>query len=282
MVLTMIRRKICIVSTASIVIIILSFYLGVMTSSKYRVEPEFLTSQIGIARKEDQTGTSLAIQEEKMVVFSAQISLEVEDMTVSANDIALLAEKLSGYVASTQISISDSRSMSYVTIRIPKSRFHEALSRLYTLGKLLDQRTLSDDVTERYIDLRTRLDNLQRQENRLQEILSKTITVTEILAVEKEIERVRGNIESLQGQINYLDRNIEMSIVRVQLVKAVHWLISPGMDWKEVLETAIRSFFFVVRGGVILAVSVSPLAATISIVLMIHRKWKQNGAAKTK
>ena len=127
MVLTMIRRKICIVSTASIVIIILSFYLGVMTSSKYRVEPEFLTSQIGIARKEGQTGASLIPQEEKMAVFSAQISLEVEGTTVSAKDMALLAEKFGGYVASTQISISDSRSMSYVTIRIPKNRF----TRLY-------------------------------------------------------------------------------------------------------------------------------------------------------
>ena len=82
----------------------------------------------------------------------------------------------------------------------------------------------------------------------MREILSKTTTVTEILAVEKEIERVRGNIESLQGQINYLDRTIDMSIVRVQLIKAAHWLTSLGMDWKEVLETAIRSFFLVIRG----------------------------------
>ena len=62
-----------------------------------------------------------------MAVFSAQISLEVEGTTVSAKDMALLAEKFGGYVASTQISTSDSRSMSYVTIRIPKNRF----TRLY-------------------------------------------------------------------------------------------------------------------------------------------------------
>ncbi len=73
-----------------------------------------------------------------------------------------------------------------------------------------------------------------------------------------------------------------MSIVRVQLIKATHWLTSPGMDWREVLETAIRSFFFVIRGGVILAISVSSLAAMMSIVLMIHRKWRQKGATKTK
>jgi predicted nuclease with TOPRIM domain len=92
-----------------------------------------------------------------------------------------------------------------------------AVSEIGTYGKVLDERTTSEDVTERYIDLKARLNNLQMEEQSLVELLAKTKTVDEILRVEQELARVRGEVESLQGQINYLDRNVAMSLITVSL-----------------------------------------------------------------
>lgn len=162
-------------------------------------------------------------------------------------------------------------------MRIPKNRFHEAMAKFSILGKVIELRTSSEDISERYIDVKARLENLQRQENRLKELLSKATTITEVLAVEKELERVRGYIDSLWGQMQYLERNVEMSLIRIQLAKAMPWFTPPGMDWGNTLETAIRVLFFTIRGFVIFIVVIGPFAVLGAVVLLFHRKSRQKG-----
>lgn len=61
------------------------------------------------------------------------------------------------------------------------------------------------------------LDNLKKQENRLSEILKMATTVKDVLEVEKELGRVRGEIERLTGRMNYLEQSIEMSTISVDI-----------------------------------------------------------------
>lgn len=123
--------------------------------------------------------------------------------------------------------------------------------------------------------MKARLENLQKQEKRLAEILGMAQTVDEVLSVEKELERVRGEIESLQGQINYIERSVAMSVITVRLTEAPPPFTPPGMDWGEVFETALRGLFLVVRGLIILVVSLLPLGIIGASGYYIYRRRRK-------
>jgi hypothetical protein len=93
----------------------------------------------------------------------------------------------------------------------------------------------------------------------LHEILEMAKTV-EVFSVERELERVRREIEILQGQINYLERNVTMSVITISLSEPPPPFTPPSMNWKEAFEIAPTGLFTVVRGLVIIVVSLLPLA----------------------
>ena len=219
----------------------------------------------------DQKAQPLTNQE-RMIIYNAQISIETGEIQAVLSKIEALAVDYGGYVAGSSRSSYGTQTVAEITIRIPKDRFHAAVDQIEEFGKVLDERTASDDVTQQYVDLRARLDNLQRQEKRLQEILAMAKTVDEVLTVERELERVRGQIESLQGQIEYLEGNAEMSNVAVQLTEPSPPFTPPGMNWAEILQMALAALFAIVSGLIILAFSIIPLAVIGIPAYYVYRR----------
>lgn len=203
--------------------------------------------------------------EGRMIIYNGYISLETDDIDGTLNRIRSLAEGYSGYVAGTSRSMIGNQAVADITIRIPQNRFRSAIDDIVNYGRIIDERTTSEDVTEQYIDLKARLKNLEILEESLADLLNRTATVEEILKVEQELARVRGEIDSLQGQLNYLERNVTMSMIKVSLREPPSPFTPPGMDWGKTFETAIRGLFAVVSGLIILIVAILPLIVIIGI-----------------
>ncbi|KON28232.1 hypothetical protein AC481_02430 [miscellaneous Crenarchaeota group archaeon SMTZ-80] len=224
-----------------------------------------------IASKEIAAGDA-ADFEERMVIYNAYISIETGDIGSTFEKVRNLAGKYGGYVAGSSRSTQGMQERAEIILRIPKDEFHSAIKEIESYGKLLDERTSSEDITERYVDLKARLSNLQKQEKRLNEILSMAKNVEEILQVERELTRIRGEIESLQGQINYLERNVETSSVVVNLIEPPPPFTPPGVDWGLTFETALMGFFGVIRGLIILIVTLLPLAIIGVPIYYLYRR----------
>jgi len=212
---------------------------------------------------------------ERMIIYTGYISLETNDIDGTIAMIRSLAEHYGGYVASSNKYMYDEEVRAEIVIRVPKDKFHAAIQEIESYGKVLNENVNSEDITQQYIDLKARLSNLQHQEKRLLEILELAKNVDEILAIEKELERVRGEIESLQGQINYLERNVEMSIISINLTKPKPSFKPPSMNLGEVLETALTGLFTVLKGLIILAISIIPIAIIGVIVYHIYKERRQ-------
>lgn len=210
-----------------------------------------------------------------MVIYNAYVSLETPNIEAVLAKIRLLAESMGGYVAGSSRSSFGTQAIAEMTIRVPKDKFRGAVQEIEGYGKVLDESTTSEDVTQQYIDLKARLHNLQKQEQRLREILELTRTVDEILKVENELSRVRGEIDSLQGQINYLERNVEMSLISVRLVEPAPPFTPPGMDWGETFQTGLSGLFFVVRGLIVLVVSLLPLFMIAAGAYYLYRRTRR-------
>jgi hypothetical protein len=104
-----------------------------------------------------------------------------------------------------------------VTLRIPARHFEQALRRLAKLGKV-DQRSISGkDVTIEVVDLSMRLKNAQRMRQRYLELLKRAENVHQVLAVQKELERITATIESLKGRISVIESQVSMSTIRLTL-----------------------------------------------------------------
>jgi len=218
------------------------------------------------------TEASPTINQERMVVYTAYISLETEGIQAALSKIEALADMYGGYVTKTSLSSSGVQTVTEISIRVPQSHFRAAIDQIHTYGKVLDERTTSDDVTQQYVDLTARLVNLQKQEIRLQEILAMAKTVEDVLNVERELERVRGEIERLQGQINYLEGNAEMSSIAVQLAESAPPFAPPRIEWSETLQTALTGLFLMIRGLIILVFSFIPLIAIAGPAIYLYRR----------
>lgn len=210
-------------------------------------------------------GSQFLADQERMVIYNGYISLETRDIAGTLDRIRSLAERCGGYVAGTSRSTFGNQATADITIRIPQDKFRTSIQEIETYGKVLDERTTSEDVTERYIDMKARLKNLQIEEQSLSELLTKAKTIDEILRVEQELARVRGEVDSLQGQINYIERNVAMSLITVNLREPPPPFTPPGMDWNETFEIALRGLFGVTRGLIVLVVSILPLVVIIGI-----------------
>jgi len=209
---------------------------------------------------------------ERMLIYNAYISLETQDIQGTLARITELVKSYNGYIASSSISTYNKQTIAEITVRVPKDRFHEAVKRIEEYGKLLNEQTSSEDITEQYIDLKSRLDNLKKQEKRLHEILDIAKTVDEILSIEKELERIRGEIESLQGRINYLERSVEMSMISVRLIEPTPSFIPPTIDLGKILETALKGLFFILQGLIVVSVSSIPLIAIAVPLYYVYKR----------
>lgn len=186
----------------------------------------------------------------KLIIKTSNLSITVEDVRQSTQDIQNLAEALGGFVVASQVTtiprLSTTRQdllQSTITIRVPSERFEEALTHIKSVAaKVESERITGQDVTEEYTDLNAQLGNQQRQEQRLLELFDQTETVEEILQLERELTRVRGQIEQLQGRIQYLERSAELSSITVSLTPKTEEVNLVENEWTPViaLRKAVR------------------------------------------
>ncbi|MEM2843476.1 MAG: DUF4349 domain-containing protein [Candidatus Bathyarchaeia archaeon] len=269
------RKKILLGVILAIAVIGVSFFLGALYQPfiKYGFEPSETLVKPGLI----ETKEAAAPISDRMIIYNGYVSLETNNIDEVLMRVRSLAERYGGYVASSNRYIYDEEERAEIVIRVPKDKFHAAIQEIEGYGKVLNEGVNSEDITQEYIDLKARLSNLQRQEKRLIEILELAKNVEDILAIEKELERVRGEIEALQGRINYLERSVEMSVISVSLTKPKPSFKPPTMNWSEVLETALTGLFTVLRGLIILAISIIPIAA---IGIPIYYIYKRKASKK--
>ncbi len=205
--------------------------------------------------------------EDRMVVRNGDISIAVEDITASKNEITSLALSYGGYVVSSQVWGEGPDMRGWITIRVPDESFDAAMAIIGdSAEEIISESTSSHDVTEEYIDLTARLRNAEATEAQYLALLNRTNDVNEILKIYDSLSRVRSEIEQLKGQINYLETVTDMSLISVSLEPASSGpLVNLGWDIAEVFKSAIRgivTFGQWLATGAVWALMFSPLWGT--------------------
>lgn len=142
----------------------------------------------------------------------------------------------------------------YVTIRVPSDRYAAFIADAAKLGRVLTESESSDDVTQQHVDMQARLDNLKAEQVRLRQLFAKATTVKDMLAVEQELTRVQGEIESMKAQIDYLDRQAARATVTLELTEPAAIGRPAGIDWgvRTAFTDSIRAFVSTMNGLIVL------------------------------
>lgn len=154
-----------------------------------------------------------------MIIRTGTATVEVDELDPAVARVRALAERLGGYVADTRVSGGEERAREAVLeMKVPAARFDEALGGLAPLGEVESVEVTAEDVGEEYVDVSARLANARRLEERLLGILeTRTGELEEVLAVERELARVRGEIERHEGRLRYLRTRAAVSTLTVRL-----------------------------------------------------------------
>jgi hypothetical protein len=143
----------------------------------------------------------------RKIIYDAQIDLVVEKVDPVAKKVTTFIQQAGGFVAELNVTGSPGslRSMRW-RFRVPVERFESFVDAVLTLGELERNNRTSQDVTEQYYDIEARIKNKQVEEQTLTKILQeRSGKLEDVLKIEVELSRVRGEIEQLQGKIRVLE-----------------------------------------------------------------------------
>ncbi len=194
--------------------------------------------------------------------------MEVKNVQVIFDEIMNITRAQGGFISSSSVYDIGGRNSGQVALRVPQKNFYPAIEQIEALGTVKTRQLSGQDVTEEFIDLDARLGNLKKQEIRLQEILKTAVTVKDVLDVEHELERVRGEIERLTGRLNYLNQSVEMSTITVSASEPAP-LTGEGWGISDTFREAASGFTDSIRGLVILTGYILPILVFVTLVLMV-------------
>ena len=160
--------------------------------------------------------TSQAI--DRKIIATASLTVEADSVERATALARGIAENLGGFVAQLSSSGGAQSPRADLTIRVPQPQFFPALERIEALGEIQSRNLGREDVTERYIDLSARWKSAEREEQSLLNLLGRSNSVAEILSVERELARVRAEVERLQGQLNFLERQVDLASIHLTLL----------------------------------------------------------------
>ncbi len=219
----------------------------------------------------------------RKVIYTAQVDVLVEDLAQAQQRLNVLiasVQQAGGYVSHQEVSgTAGVRRHGTWTVRVPEPRFDQVMVDLEQLGELLRSTRDSQDVTEAYADLEARLKNKQSSEQRLLSHLEKTGELKDTLEVERELSRVRGEVEQLQGQLNLLKHKTDLATIILTLQERAGFTPVTTPTFKtqvsRTFEESWHAFAAFVRFLVLFVVAIVPWLCLVAPLLAAFWLWKR-------
>ena len=154
---------------------------------------------------------------ERRIVYEAQMTLVVDDLPKTEEELTSLVQEKGGYFADASVDRQQGERLSgRWQVRIPVAQFEAFLDAVSKLGVPEVRRQTAQDVTEEFVDLKARIANKKRLEDRIVELLDTNDgKIKDVIEVERELARVRSEIEQMEGRLRYLTDRTEMTTVTI-------------------------------------------------------------------
>ena len=156
-----------------------------------------------------------------MIARTASLSLVVKDFATVEAAVKAVVARHSGYIGELNSTTPPDAAKTFsVTLRVPSAQLDATLAELKQLGRVEQESQSGEEVTKQYVDLAARLKNARATEERLLGVLrNNTGKVKDVLEVENEISRVRGEIEEMEADRRALETRVDFGTVQLSVTE---------------------------------------------------------------
>jgi hypothetical protein len=218
----------------------------------------------------------------RLIVRTGQASIEVDSLEPSMTELRRIVQRAGGFVADASVQSGRNQLRSAtLELKVPASRFDELTDGLEPLGRLQFVNVAAADASEEFVDLTARVANGRRLEDRLVELLrTRTGKLQDVLSVERELARVREEIERMEGRLRFLKTSAQLSTLSVNLYEPPPIVAShPGRSViVEAFKTAWRNFVGVLAGTIASLGFVVPIVILGWGALILGKRYKRKTA----
>ena len=168
--------------------------------------------------------TAPVAQPDRIVIKNADLAIVVSDVNGHMKDIQNMAQQMGGFVVSSNLYKSYTNNNvqvpeAQIVVRVPAEKLDDALTQIKKDTVDVQNETISgQDVTSEYVDLQSRLKNLQDAESQLNGILKSATDTTDVVTIFNQLVSYREQIEVIKGQIKYYDESAALSSITVRII----------------------------------------------------------------
>jgi hypothetical protein len=222
-----------------------------------------------------------------MIVRTAALSLTTKEFDKARAGMEEILRRHGGYMGQLNVSApSESGRSLTATLRVPSDQLDATLGELKKLGRVEGESQNGEEVTQQYVDLQARIVNARNTEAQLTDILrNRTGKLSDVLAVEEEISRVRGEIERMEAERKNLAHQMDFATVSTTLTEEYENQLQavPVSTFTRIRNAAVEGYTSVTEGVISVVLFVFAYGPSILLwgaivffpVRAVWRRWRK-------
>jgi len=211
------------------------------------------------------------------IIKTADLRMQVEEVAKSSETVKKIAESYDAYISNSSLNNSTYRIENSITIRVASDKFDPILDDLTKEAIFINYKNIgTQDVSEEYFDIETRLKTKKEVRARYEEILkNKAKTVKDVLAAEEAIRVIQEEIESKEGRLRYLKDRVGFSTINLSIYQEVEYKDQPNVVKESYFSKMTRAGK---RGGVIISelflgvISIWPILLILGVLFWQRKR----------
>jgi hypothetical protein len=229
----------------------------------------------------------------RKIIYTARLTIAVEQFDPLPDAVNRIVSQFGGYISETRVDqLQGAHRRGSWTIRVPVDRYRDFLQSASGLGVPQSLTESAQDVSEEFVDLDARIASGKKLESQIMQLLEKqSEKIDDLLAIERELSRVRLEIEKLEGRLRFLTNQVAMSTVYLTAQETIVFISDETLtldrrvqrEWSEAKGRSVRflqdSLVFIVANTFVILAWVVALV----VVWVIYRRWRKkprNNAAR--
>ncbi len=218
---------------------------------------------------------STVLDTDKKVMKNGMLNMQVKSVDESLKAVNAIASEFEGSVTDSRFNqVVGGIKSGTLTVKVKEGNFDQAFARLKEVATVvLSENVSGTDVTAQYIDLQARINNKKAAEVTLQNLFERAVKISDVMEVTDKLEAVRAEIESLEGQLRYMDTQTAMASITVSMSEETQITANqnfrPAQTFKESMVMLLSILGNFAKGVIMLVILGLPMILVYAFILWI-------------
>jgi len=215
------------------------------------------------------------VKPQAKIIKTGSINFEVEDIAAAKKRVVDLLPSFKAYVLNENEGKDSENQRASISVKVPADQFDALLEKIIQTGFTVENKSVNlSDITEQYIDLEARLKNKRLLKEKYTSLLTSALKMADIIEINRQLEYVSSELESLEGQMKYINYQIDLSTLDVSFVKR---LVPTEKnknfftDLKYELNAGLNAF----RSAILFVLGLWPFVILIAVGFVIYRQFRK-------